>query len=211
MIFYYSSVKVRERSPVREFGICFVSQWICHSRPACNRTPSWLQPLVQFQLCRGQTQCSPVPLTGTRQQPLVSVVSLLQCTESDFEFGTECLHLALQYCGTNAKLIQGPPTLWKVSSPGARSGLGSLAGGAWCQLLSYWHKQSSRIKSEGCWHQRRHLWIECDIQEQYELACLLLSDHVTFCLGLTSSRVEKMNFLSSRQSDGHKQDLFGAL
>ncbi|XP_041649783.1 D-ribitol-5-phosphate cytidylyltransferase [Cheilinus undulatus] len=38
-----------------------------------------------------------------------------KCTESDFEFGTECLHLALQYCGTNAKLIQGPPTLWKVT------------------------------------------------------------------------------------------------
>ncbi|XP_035527693.1 D-ribitol-5-phosphate cytidylyltransferase isoform X3 [Morone saxatilis] len=37
------------------------------------------------------------------------------CSESDFEFGTECLHLALQYCGTNAKLIQGPPTLWKVT------------------------------------------------------------------------------------------------
>ncbi|KAF3839617.1 hypothetical protein F7725_018334 [Dissostichus mawsoni] len=36
-------------------------------------------------------------------------------SESDFEFGTECLHLALQYCGTNAKLIQGPPTLWKVT------------------------------------------------------------------------------------------------
>uniref|UniRef100_A0A672G342 D-ribitol-5-phosphate cytidylyltransferase n=1 Tax=Salarias fasciatus TaxID=181472 RepID=A0A672G342_SALFA len=34
-----------------------------------------------------------------------------RCTESDFEFGTECLHLALQYCGTNAKLIEGPPTL----------------------------------------------------------------------------------------------------
>ncbi|XP_034409566.1 D-ribitol-5-phosphate cytidylyltransferase isoform X2 [Cyclopterus lumpus] len=38
-----------------------------------------------------------------------------KCSESDFEFGTECLHLALQYCGTNAKLIQGPPTLWKVT------------------------------------------------------------------------------------------------
>uniref|UniRef100_A0A3Q2QGH8 D-ribitol-5-phosphate cytidylyltransferase n=1 Tax=Fundulus heteroclitus TaxID=8078 RepID=A0A3Q2QGH8_FUNHE len=38
-----------------------------------------------------------------------------RCTESDFEFGTECLHLALQYCGTNAKLIDGPPTLWKVT------------------------------------------------------------------------------------------------
>ncbi|XP_024114378.1 D-ribitol-5-phosphate cytidylyltransferase [Oryzias melastigma] len=38
-----------------------------------------------------------------------------RCTETDFEFGTECLHLALQYCGTNAKLIEGPPTLWKVT------------------------------------------------------------------------------------------------
>uniref|UniRef100_G3PGW2 D-ribitol-5-phosphate cytidylyltransferase n=1 Tax=Gasterosteus aculeatus aculeatus TaxID=481459 RepID=G3PGW2_GASAC len=38
-----------------------------------------------------------------------------RCSQSDFDFGTECLHLALQYCGTNAKLIQGPPTLWKVT------------------------------------------------------------------------------------------------
>lgn len=38
-----------------------------------------------------------------------------RCTEYDFEFGTECLHLTQQYCGTNAKLIPGPPTLWKVT------------------------------------------------------------------------------------------------
>ncbi|KAG7454821.1 D-ribitol-5-phosphate cytidylyltransferase [Solea senegalensis] len=38
-----------------------------------------------------------------------------RCTESELEFGTECLHLALQFCGTNAKLIEGPPTLWKVT------------------------------------------------------------------------------------------------
>lgn len=38
-----------------------------------------------------------------------------RCTEYDLEFGTECLHLALQYCGTKAKLIPGPPTLWKVT------------------------------------------------------------------------------------------------
>ncbi|KAI7801150.1 isoprenoid synthase domain-containing protein, partial [Triplophysa rosa] len=38
-----------------------------------------------------------------------------RCSEYDFDFGTECLHLALQYCGTNAKLIEGPPTLWKVT------------------------------------------------------------------------------------------------
>ncbi|XP_019734258.1 D-ribitol-5-phosphate cytidylyltransferase isoform X1 [Hippocampus comes] len=38
-----------------------------------------------------------------------------RCTEADFAFGTECLHLVLQYCATNAKLIEGPPTLWKVT------------------------------------------------------------------------------------------------
>ncbi|XP_026790925.3 D-ribitol-5-phosphate cytidylyltransferase isoform X1 [Pangasianodon hypophthalmus] len=38
-----------------------------------------------------------------------------RCSEFDFEFGTECLHLALQYSGTSAKLIEGPPTLWKVT------------------------------------------------------------------------------------------------
>ncbi|TSN03419.1 D-ribitol-5-phosphate cytidylyltransferase [Bagarius yarrelli] len=38
-----------------------------------------------------------------------------RCSEFDFEFGTECLHLALQYSGINAKLIEGPPTLWKVT------------------------------------------------------------------------------------------------
>lgn len=83
-------------------------------------------------------------VVNDRPQPLLSVVSPLQCSESDFEFGTECLHLALQYCGTNAKLIQGPPTLWKVSSPGAWFGLhgdcgfgDSLASTAVCPLLIY--------------------------------------------------------------------------
>ncbi|CAL8339832.1 D-ribitol-5-phosphate cytidylyltransferase isoform X1 [Gadus morhua] len=38
-----------------------------------------------------------------------------KCSEFDFDFGTECLHLALQHTGTRAKLIEGPPTLWKVT------------------------------------------------------------------------------------------------
>ncbi|XP_072365259.1 D-ribitol-5-phosphate cytidylyltransferase isoform X2 [Scyliorhinus torazame] len=38
-----------------------------------------------------------------------------QCTDYDFEYGTECLHLTLKYCGTSAKLIDGPPDLWKVT------------------------------------------------------------------------------------------------
>ncbi|XP_077453878.1 D-ribitol-5-phosphate cytidylyltransferase [Stigmatopora argus] len=38
-----------------------------------------------------------------------------KCQQSDFDFGTECLHLVLKYCDTKAKLIEGPPTLWKVT------------------------------------------------------------------------------------------------
>ncbi|XP_069769863.1 D-ribitol-5-phosphate cytidylyltransferase isoform X3 [Narcine bancroftii] len=38
-----------------------------------------------------------------------------QCTDYDFEHGTECLHLVLQYCGISAKLIEGPSDLWKVT------------------------------------------------------------------------------------------------
>ncbi|KAE8596380.1 hypothetical protein XENTR_v10016079 [Xenopus tropicalis] len=39
----------------------------------------------------------------------------LQCTDYDLDFGTECLHLALQYSNVKAKLLEGPPDLWKVT------------------------------------------------------------------------------------------------
>ncbi|CAH2282522.1 D-ribitol-5-phosphate cytidylyltransferase [Pelobates cultripes] len=39
----------------------------------------------------------------------------LKCTEYDLDFGTECLHLALEYSNTKAKLLEGPPDLWKVT------------------------------------------------------------------------------------------------
>ncbi|XP_007505491.1 D-ribitol-5-phosphate cytidylyltransferase isoform X2 [Monodelphis domestica] len=38
-----------------------------------------------------------------------------QCSDYDMEFGTECLHLALKYCHTKAKLVEGSPDLWKVT------------------------------------------------------------------------------------------------
>ncbi|OCT75736.1 hypothetical protein XELAEV_18030923mg [Xenopus laevis] len=41
--------------------------------------------------------------------------SYLQCTDYDLDFGTECLHLALQYSNVKAKLLEGPPDLWKVT------------------------------------------------------------------------------------------------
>uniref|UniRef100_A0A2K6NUH4 D-ribitol-5-phosphate cytidylyltransferase n=1 Tax=Rhinopithecus roxellana TaxID=61622 RepID=A0A2K6NUH4_RHIRO len=37
------------------------------------------------------------------------------CTDYDLEFGTECLQLALKYCRTKAKLVEGSPDLWKVT------------------------------------------------------------------------------------------------
>ncbi|NP_001276431.1 D-ribitol-5-phosphate cytidylyltransferase isoform 2 [Mus musculus] len=37
------------------------------------------------------------------------------CSDFDLEFGTECLQLALKYCHRKAKLVEGPPALWKVT------------------------------------------------------------------------------------------------
>ncbi|XP_040820953.1 D-ribitol-5-phosphate cytidylyltransferase isoform X3 [Ochotona curzoniae] len=37
------------------------------------------------------------------------------CSEYDLDFGTECLQLALKYCDTKAKLVEGSPDLWKVT------------------------------------------------------------------------------------------------
>nr|XP_054350908.1 D-ribitol-5-phosphate cytidylyltransferase isoform X8 [Pongo pygmaeus] len=37
------------------------------------------------------------------------------CSDYDLEFGTECLQLALKYCCTKAKLVEGSPDLWKVT------------------------------------------------------------------------------------------------
>ncbi|XP_053289325.1 D-ribitol-5-phosphate cytidylyltransferase isoform X2 [Pleuronectes platessa] len=67
---------------------------------------------LDHSLERGRYRASEMPQGFT-----YSVIhrAYQRCTESDLEFGTECLHLALQYCGTNAKLIEGPPTLWKVT------------------------------------------------------------------------------------------------
>ncbi|NXS97815.1 ISPD cytidylyltransferase, partial [Jacana jacana] len=38
-----------------------------------------------------------------------------KCTDYDLDYGTECLHLALKYCETNAKLVEGTADLWKVT------------------------------------------------------------------------------------------------
>ncbi|XP_053118912.1 D-ribitol-5-phosphate cytidylyltransferase isoform X2 [Hemicordylus capensis] len=38
-----------------------------------------------------------------------------QSSDYDLDYGTECLHLALKYSKTSAKLVEGPPDLWKVT------------------------------------------------------------------------------------------------
>ncbi|CAB4039501.1 Hypothetical predicted protein, partial [Paramuricea clavata] len=38
-----------------------------------------------------------------------------KCTQDDFDFGTECLHLAFKYSSVRAFLIDGPDYLWKVT------------------------------------------------------------------------------------------------
>uniref|UniRef100_A0A8C7QSM4 CDP-L-ribitol pyrophosphorylase A n=1 Tax=Oncorhynchus mykiss TaxID=8022 RepID=A0A8C7QSM4_ONCMY len=62
-----------------------------------------------------------------------------RCSESDFEFGTECLHLALQYCGTNAKLIEGPPTLWKVTYKGDLAAAEFIVKGMYVSVYIFIH------------------------------------------------------------------------
>lgn len=46
---------------------------------------------------------------------IITSFFLLKCSADDLEHGTECLQLALKYCGVRAKLIPGPDCLWKVT------------------------------------------------------------------------------------------------
>ena len=38
-----------------------------------------------------------------------------QCSDYDFDHGTECLELALKYSKIKAKLVDGPDCLWKIT------------------------------------------------------------------------------------------------
>lgn len=38
-----------------------------------------------------------------------------KCSEYDMDYGTECLQIALKYASVKAKLVEGPPDLWKVT------------------------------------------------------------------------------------------------
>ncbi|XP_068670070.1 D-ribitol-5-phosphate cytidylyltransferase-like isoform X2 [Montipora foliosa] len=65
-----------------------------------------------------------------------------QCTDNDFEYGTECLHLAQTYCETRALLLDGPESLWKVTY---RKDLYSVEG-----VLREEQNHSVVIMGQGC-------------------------------------------------------------
>ncbi|XP_053570091.1 D-ribitol-5-phosphate cytidylyltransferase [Bombina bombina] len=67
---------------------------------------------LEHSLDRSKYRASEMP-----QAFLFDVIyqAYLKCTNDDLDFGTECLHLALKYSNTKAKLLEGPPDLWKVT------------------------------------------------------------------------------------------------
>nr|XP_048271795.1 D-ribitol-5-phosphate cytidylyltransferase isoform X3 [Myodes glareolus] len=67
---------------------------------------------LDHSLDRGKHRASEMP-----QAFLFDVIyeAYQQCSDYDLEFGTECLQLALKYSQTKAKLVEGPPDLWKVT------------------------------------------------------------------------------------------------
>uniref|UniRef100_A0A8C5PN89 D-ribitol-5-phosphate cytidylyltransferase n=1 Tax=Leptobrachium leishanense TaxID=445787 RepID=A0A8C5PN89_9ANUR len=67
---------------------------------------------LDYSLERAKHRASEMP-----QAFLFDIIyqAYLKCTDYDLEFGTECLHLALEYSNTKAKLLEGPPDLWKVT------------------------------------------------------------------------------------------------
>ncbi|XP_006880322.1 PREDICTED: isoprenoid synthase domain-containing protein [Elephantulus edwardii] len=67
---------------------------------------------LDHSLDRAQHKASEMP-----QAFLFDVIyeAYQQCSDHDLEFGTECLQLALKYCHTRAKLVEGSADLWKVT------------------------------------------------------------------------------------------------
>lgn len=72
---------------------------------------------------------------------MVCFFFIFQCTEYDFDYGTECLHLAQKYADTNALLIDGPEFLWKVISftSGAKTAINT-------------NHESYTLTPKSCWH-----------------------------------------------------------
>ncbi|XP_073485621.1 D-ribitol-5-phosphate cytidylyltransferase isoform X1 [Aquarana catesbeiana] len=83
-----------------------------------------VRPLVSTVIASSSDGCLAHSLERTKHRAsempqafLFDVIykAYLQCTDYDLDFGTECLHLALEYSKVRAKLVEGPPDLWKVT------------------------------------------------------------------------------------------------
>ncbi|XP_030360719.1 D-ribitol-5-phosphate cytidylyltransferase isoform X2 [Strigops habroptila] len=83
-----------------------------------------IRPLVSTVIASAADGCLDHALERARyrasEMPQAFVFDIIykayqQCTDYDLDYGTECLHLALKYCKTNAKLVEGTADLWKVT------------------------------------------------------------------------------------------------
>ncbi|XP_069852255.1 D-ribitol-5-phosphate cytidylyltransferase isoform X1 [Dipodomys merriami] len=83
-----------------------------------------IRPLVSTVISPSADGCLEISLERARhrasEMPQAFLFDVIyeayrQCSDYDLEFGTECLHLALKYSHTKAKLVEGPPDLWKVT------------------------------------------------------------------------------------------------
>ncbi|XP_048579873.1 D-ribitol-5-phosphate cytidylyltransferase isoform X2 [Nematostella vectensis] len=100
--FKHNKVRIVEGGTTRHRSICNgIKGLVCDGRnpPEVVIIHDGARPLVQETLLRD------VAMAAKHHG----------CTEYDFEHGTECLHLALTYSQTRAKLINGPSSLWKVT------------------------------------------------------------------------------------------------
>ncbi|XP_077014041.1 D-ribitol-5-phosphate cytidylyltransferase [Tamandua tetradactyla] len=83
-----------------------------------------IRPLVSTVLCPSTDGCLDHSLDRAKhrasEMPQAFLFDVIykayqQCSDYDLDFGTECLQLALKYCQTKAKLVEGSPDLWKVT------------------------------------------------------------------------------------------------
>ncbi|KAJ7404880.1 Isoprenoid synthase domain-containing protein [Pitangus sulphuratus] len=98
---------------------CTLSKFIDDSKAA-----GAIRPLVSTVVASSADGCLDHSLERARyrasEMPQAFLFDVIyeayqQCTDYDLDYGTECLHLALKYCKTNAKLIEGTADLWKVT------------------------------------------------------------------------------------------------
>lgn len=91
----------------------------CH--PVCIRTGEWL--VMTLILADQSSRDDHLSVRQSDHFIIKATIPtwtelylIMQCSEYDLDYGTECLQLALKYCNVRAKLVPGSELLWKVSS-----------------------------------------------------------------------------------------------